>query len=102
MVEFGFAPMHNAVGTILGGRGDYEGAAEAFSKAVAEDPGNISARYNLGLALAELGRLEEAARAFERAVELYPAYGEAREALARAREELSRRGTASAGERRDP
>jgi len=102
MVEFAFAPMHNAVGAILGGRGDYGGAAEAFSKAVAEDPGNVSAHYNLGLALVELGRLEEAARAFERAVELYPDDLDAREALARTREELSRRGTAPTGERRDP
>jgi tetratricopeptide (TPR) repeat protein len=103
MVEFGFAPMHNAVGAILGGRGDYEGAAEAFSKAIAEDPGNISAHYNLGLALAELRQFDEAARAFERAVELYPGYGEAREALARVRERASRRQEAeSPGERRNP
>jgi tetratricopeptide (TPR) repeat protein len=103
MVEFGFAPMHNAVGAILGGRGNYEGAAEAFSKAIAEDPGNISAHYNLGLALAELRQFDEAARAFERAVELYPGYGEAREALARVRERASRRQEAeSPGERRNP
>jgi len=100
MIEFGFAQMHNTVGAILGSRGDYDGAAVEFGKALEEDPANVSARYNLGMALRETGRLDEAAREFERAVALYPGYGEARAALAETREALARAAPADTTERR--
>ncbi len=91
MVEFGFAQMHNTVGAILGSRGDYDGAAAEFGKAIEEDPGNVSAHYNLGVALAETGRLEEAVREFEEATRLHPGYREAWAALAAAHEALAAR-----------
>jgi MYXO-CTERM domain-containing protein len=91
MVEFGFAQMHNTVGAILGSRGDYEGAAAEFSKALEEDPTNVSAHYNLGVALSETGRLEEAVREFEQATRLHPGYREAWAALAAAHESLAAR-----------
>jgi MYXO-CTERM domain-containing protein len=90
MIEFGFAQMHNTVGAILGSRGDYEGAAAEFSKALEEDPANVSAHYNLGVALSETGHLEEAVREFEQATRLHPGYREAWTALAEAREALAR------------
>lgn len=100
MIEFGFAQMHNTVGAILGSRGDYDGAAAEFSKAIEEDPANVSAHYNLGVALVETGRLEEAVREFERAVQLHPGYQEARTALAEAREALARTAPQDTTERR--
>jgi tetratricopeptide (TPR) repeat protein len=100
MIEFGFAQMHNTVGAILGSRGDYEGAAAEFSKAIEEDPANVSAHYNLGMALRETGRLDEAAREFERAITLYPGYEEARAALAETREALARTAPPDTTERR--
>ena len=51
-VEFSVAPMHNTVGTYLGRQGDMAGAAEEFGKAVADNPDDLSSRYNLGLASA--------------------------------------------------
>ena len=76
-IEFGYAQMHNTVGAILGRRGDMEGAAAQFRLAVRENPSDLSARYNLGLALLRLGRYDEAADEFRRAVEEYPGYHEA-------------------------
>ena len=76
-IEFGFEAMHNAVGAFLGRQGDMAGAAEAFGKAVSENQDDLSARYNLGLALLELERFGEAAGHFERAVERHPRYYEA-------------------------
>lgn len=100
MVEFGFAQMHNTVGAILGSRGDFRGAASEFGKAIEEDPGNVSAHYNLGVALAETGRLEEAVREFEEATRLHPGYREAWAALAQARAVLSRAAPQDTTERR--
>jgi superkiller protein 3 len=100
MIEFGFAQMHNTVGAILGSRGDYEGAAAEFSKALEEDPANVSAHYNLGVALSETGRLEDAVREFEQATRLHPGYREAWAALAEAREALARAAPPDTTERR--
>ncbi|MBN2564197.1 MAG: glycosyltransferase family 39 protein, partial [Candidatus Eisenbacteria bacterium] len=85
MIEFGFAQMYNSVGSILGTRGDMEGAAAEFEKAVGANPDDLSSRYNLGLALLELARYDEAARQFEAAVARYRRYHEAWIGLARAR-----------------
>jgi 4-amino-4-deoxy-L-arabinose transferase-like glycosyltransferase len=85
MITFGFAPMHNTLGSILGSRGDFEGAVSEFSLALKEDPASLSARYNLGLALLELGRYDEAAVAFERAIQEFRRYDDAWVALGRAR-----------------
>jgi 4-amino-4-deoxy-L-arabinose transferase-like glycosyltransferase len=82
-IEFSFAAMHNAVGSVLGRRGDMEGAATEFASALALNSGDISSRYNFGLALYELGRFDEAATQFERAVGAHPRYYEAWLGLAR-------------------
>jgi tetratricopeptide (TPR) repeat protein len=87
-IEFGFTHMHNAVGAVLGGRGDIEGAAREFRKAVAESPDDVTSRYNLGLALLELGRPGDAAAEFEAAVRGHPGYHEAWIGLGRARATL--------------
>ena len=89
-IEFGFAQMHNSVGAVLGRRGDMEGAADEFRKAVYENPLDLSARYNLGLALMELGRFEEASTHLERVVADHPHYYEAWVGLGRAFEGLGR------------
>jgi len=76
-IEFSFGPMHNAVGSILGRQGDMEGAAREFEAALAESPGDLSSRYNFGLALLELGRFDESVEQFRRAVGQHPRYYEA-------------------------
>jgi len=84
-IEFSFAPMHNAVGGILGERGDMEGAVVEFERALELRPTDLSSRYNLGLALLSLGRFDEAAVHFERALEGHPRYHDAWVGLGRAR-----------------
>ena len=83
-IEFSFAAMHNAVGTIRGRQGDMTGAVEDFRKAVEANPNDLSARHNLGLALLELGRYDEAAEQLQRAVTRHPRYYEAWLGLGRA------------------
>jgi tetratricopeptide (TPR) repeat protein len=83
-IEFGFAQMHNSVGSILGSRGDMEAAVRQFEMAVEEDPDDLSSRYNLGLALLELSRFDEASAQFERAIARHRGYYEAWLGLARA------------------
>jgi tetratricopeptide (TPR) repeat protein len=89
-IEFGYHQMHNTVGAILGSRGDMEGAADAFGRALAENPADLSARRNLGVALYELGRYEEAAEHFRLAVRGHRGYHEAWIGLARALAALGR------------
>ncbi|MCD4690598.1 tetratricopeptide repeat protein, partial [bacterium] len=83
-------PMHNTLGAVLGSRGDMEGAAREFTAALDESPNDLSARYNLGLALLELGNPAEAAAHLERATIMHPGYHEAWLSLARAYFELDR------------
>ncbi len=87
-VEFSGGAMHNTLGAILGSRGDMEGAAREFAAALESSPEDLSARYNLGLALLELGRAGEAATQLRRALEQHPGYHEAALELARAYFEL--------------
>ncbi len=89
-IEFSFAAMHNAVGTIRGRQGDMAGAAEDFRKAVEANPDDLSARHNLGLAFLELGRHDEAAEQFRQAVVRHPRYYEAWLGLGRADAEAGR------------
>jgi predicted Zn-dependent protease len=76
--------MHNTLGAILARRGDLSGAAAEFSAALDDNPADLSARRNLGLAYLELGRPEDAARELETAVSAHPGYFEARLELGRA------------------
>jgi hypothetical protein len=89
-IEFGYSQMHNTVGAILGERGDMEGAADAFERALAENPLDLSARRNLGVALYELGRYGEAAEQFQLAVRGHRGYHEAWIGLARSLAALGR------------
>jgi len=89
-IEFGYSQMHNTVGAILGSRGDMEGAADAFGRALAENPADLSARRNLGVALHELGRYEEAVEHFRLAVRGHRGYHEAWIGLSRALAALGR------------
>ncbi len=89
-IEFGYSQMHNTVGAILGSRGDMEGAADAFARALAENPLDLSAQRNLGVALFELGRYEEATEHFRLAVQGHRGYHEAWIGLGRALSELGR------------
>src|SRR2546428_7078103 len=52
--------------------GDYEGAAEAFERAVAIGPDDARARYNLALANQFLGYTELAIAGYRRAIDLDP------------------------------
>src|SRR5947207_5037234 len=53
-------------------QGDYEGAAEAFEQAVAINPSDARARYNLALAQQYLGDSEIAVAGYRRAIDLDP------------------------------
>ncbi len=58
-------------------KGDFEVAEEAFEQAVAADPSNAKARYNLGLARQNLGDPEGAIASYVRAIRQDPALVEA-------------------------
>src|SRR5438874_2419765 len=53
-------------------QGDYEGAAEAFEQAVAINPRDARARYNLALAQQYLGDAELAVAGYRRAIDIDP------------------------------
>src|SRR5438105_15031201 len=53
-------------------QGDYEGAVEAFEKAVEINPNDARARYNLALAQQYLGDSELAIAGYRRAIDLDP------------------------------
>lgn len=57
--------------------GQYEAAAEAFRKAVAADPADYSAHFNLALAYGFLGRDEEGIAEYRTTLELKPGLYEA-------------------------
>lgn len=61
-----------AEGVSLFRSGDYEGAVEAFRRAVELDPDNEQAYVSLGSAYLRINRAAEAARAFRRAIDLDP------------------------------
>ncbi len=84
LIEFSGAQMHNTMGAILAGRGDLQSAAVEFETALEENPGDVSARRNLGLTYLELGRYGDAKRELERAVAIHPRYIEAWLELGRA------------------
>lgn len=84
ILEFNSAQMHNTLGAILARSGDLESAAVEFAAALEDNPSDLSARRNLGLAYLQLGRHTEAARELELAVRAHPGYFEAWLELGRA------------------
>ncbi len=52
--------------------GDYEGAGEAFRRALEDDPEDVAAYLSVGSTYLRLDRLSEAARSFRRAIDLEP------------------------------
>jgi len=75
----------DTLGTVRRKLGHTEAARKAFEKALEEDPDYASARYHLGLVLAELGEAEQAKAALRQAL-TEPGFAEAsqaRTALAR-------------------
>ena len=81
------APYHPeipaAIGKVLLDEGQYEGALDALSRAVALDPRNALAFNNRRVALAALGQTPAAAADFEHALLLAPDLAEAHENLKR-------------------
>ena len=73
----------SAIGKILLDEGQYEGALDELSSAVALDPRNALAFNNRGVALAALGQTPAATADFEHALLLAPDLAEARENLKR-------------------
>jgi len=59
-------------GVLRAQRGDYAAAADFIGRAVALDPNNPTAFYNLGNTLRELKRLDEAVANYDRALALRP------------------------------
>ncbi len=59
-------------GNLAAQQGDYESAAEAFEQAVAINPNDARARYNLALAQQYLGDSELALAGYRRAIDLDP------------------------------
>jgi tetratricopeptide (TPR) repeat protein len=53
-------------------RGDYEGAAESFRRALEVDPDHVQSYVSIGSVYLRLDRLAEAARAFRKAISLDP------------------------------
>jgi tetratricopeptide (TPR) repeat protein len=53
-------------------RGDLEGAARSYRKAIEADPNKVAYRINLGIILSEMGILEEAKVHFATAIKLAP------------------------------
>ena len=76
-----------AQGEVAYHRGSYEEARARFAEAVATDPADAAAHYQLGLALLALERWDEAAAALAQALALAPDLEGARRALVLARRE---------------
>ncbi|HEV2677501.1 MAG TPA: tetratricopeptide repeat protein [Aliidongia sp.] len=73
-----------------------EGAAVAFARAQAAEPGNAAGHFGQGRCLRERGRLQEAATAFEQAATLQPRFAQAWFALGLVRDDLRDAGAADA------
>jgi tetratricopeptide (TPR) repeat protein len=74
-----------ADGVSLFHRGDFDGAVEAFRRAVELEPDNASAHVSLGSAYLRLNRAAEAARAFRRGIDVDPDNASAHVGLAQGR-----------------
>jgi Flp pilus assembly protein TadD len=68
----GFAPAHQALGSILAGRGDTAGAEAAYRTLVELDPGTSVSHLVLANFLTTVGRNEEAFKALQDAAPKFP------------------------------
>ena len=68
---------HNNLAWALQQQGKTEQANAHFARAVALEPGYVTARYNWGVALLDQGRVAEAIAQFEAAVQLAPNHADA-------------------------
>jgi HemY protein len=66
--------LYDALGVALGDAGNYEEAVTAFHRAIAINPNDPNANYNLSQALLVLHRLDEALAAIRRCLFLQPTY----------------------------
>jgi HemY protein len=66
--------LYDALGSALGDLGEYEAAVEALHAAVARNPSDANANYNLALALLPVHRLDEAVEALHRSLTLQPTF----------------------------
>jgi tetratricopeptide (TPR) repeat protein len=80
-VDLGCAARAHADGVTRFQRGDYRGAINYFSAAVAAAPTNPKYHYNLGSALARAGAIDQAATEWRETLRLDPTYREARTSL---------------------
>lgn len=85
------ATLHNILGVISARKGNHQGAADSYMKAIDLNPQFPDAYNNLGVALRALGRPSEAIDRFTRALKLKPDYAEAFFNLANAYRDLDRR-----------
>ncbi len=74
--------------------GDIAGAAEAYARALDENPGHLEALNNYALLLLDRGRVDDATRLSMRAVQLSPTYPEALNTLATCFHTMGRYGEA--------
>ena len=71
----------NSLGMVLGGGGQHDEAARAFTEATTRAPKNAQYAYNLGLVLMRAGN-PEAAEWFRRVLSLDPSFRPAQQRLA--------------------
>ncbi len=84
------AAIHNNMGAALRGLGDRQGAAEAFTQAIALMPSYAEAQLNLGVVLLEQREFEDAVKSFARVLELRPNCAEAYNNMGAALRKLGR------------
>ena len=70
----GSAGIHNTLGSALWDKGDLEGAAACFRRAIELNPKFAGSHNNLGIVLRDKGDLDGAAASFRRAIELNPKF----------------------------
>lgn len=76
------AHLHAALGMVLSGLGDLDGAVDALDQAHYLRPQSVFILYNYGLALEQAGRPREARRRYEAVLRLNPGHPRVREHLA--------------------